>query len=84
MGVCAPYTTAWKYLKALTTEVRYLERIRSGHWIWAYDNINLKQHIHHERETKFCTCHIMDIKFTLLLDNRLSLIHDECDITTGH
>ena len=85
MGVCASYTTAWKYLKALTNEARYLEMIRSGHWIWAYDNLNLKQHIRHEREGKSCTCHLLyTIQFTLLFDNRLSLIHDECDVTVGH
>ena len=56
IGMCASYTTAWKYLKALTNEARYLETI-SGHWIWAYDNLNLKQHIRHEREGKSCTCY---------------------------
>ncbi len=85
MGVCASYTTAWKYLKALTTEARYLETIRSGHWIWAYDNLNLKQHIRHEREGK--SVHVIEHYtqlITLLFDNRLSLIHDECDVTVGH
>ena len=53
MGVCAPYKNAWKYLKSLTTEARYLEMIRSGHWMWAYDNLNLKQQIRHEREGSY-------------------------------
>ena len=72
MGVCASYTTAWKYLKSLTTEARYLEMIQSGHWIWAYDNLNLKQHIRHEREGKYCACmyfkiHVLNINYLTIL-----------------
>ena len=50
MGVCTSYNTMWKYLKQLTNEARYLEMIRSGHWLWVYDNLNLMQSIRHERE----------------------------------
>ena len=47
------YTTTWKYLKDLTVESRYLEVVRGGHWIWAYDNLNITVRIRHEREGKF-------------------------------
>ena len=52
-----PYTTAWKYFKALTNEARYLET-KNSHWIWTYDNLNLKQHIRHEREGKASLVHV--------------------------
>ena len=29
---------------------RYLEIVREGHWIWAYDNLNVNIRVHHERE----------------------------------
>ena len=63
MGVCTSYTTAWKYLRNLTTEARYLDMIRSGHWIWVYDNLNLQQHIRHEREgTVSCNTYTSSLK----------------------
>ena len=49
-GVCVSYVTAWKYLKKLTAESRYLEVVREGHWIWAYDNLNFNLRVCHERE----------------------------------
>ena len=47
-GVCVSYTTAWKYLKKLTVESRYLDIVREEHWIWAYDNLNINLKVHHE------------------------------------
>ena len=48
-GVCVSYATAWKYLRQISAEAMYLERIREGHWIWAYDNLNIYQRVRHER-----------------------------------
>ena len=48
-GVCVSHTTAWKYLRKLTDEAMYLNRIQDGHWIWAYDNLNIYQRVRHER-----------------------------------
>ena len=53
-GLCTSYSTTWKYLKQLTQESRYLEIIREGYWLWVYDNLNLHQKVHHERQGKFC------------------------------
>ena len=49
-GVCVSNQTAWKYLQLLTTEARYQEVVRSGHWLWVFDNCNMNQHVRHERE----------------------------------
>ena len=51
-GVCVSYTTAWKYLKKLTVESRYLDIVREEHWIWAYDNLNINLKVRHERVGK--------------------------------
>ena len=52
-GACVSYTTAWKYLKQLTQEARYLEVVREGHWQWVYDNLNYLLSIRHEREGRY-------------------------------
>ena len=52
-GACVSYTTAWKYLKQLTQEARYLEAVREGHWQWVYDNLNYLLSIRHEREGSY-------------------------------
>ena len=49
-GVCVSYTTAWKYLRQLTAESRYLDIVREEQWIWAYDNLNFNIRVRHERE----------------------------------
>ena len=49
-GICVSYKRAWEYLRKLTTEAEYLEVIRSGHWLWVYDNVNLHQKVRHERD----------------------------------
>lgn len=51
-GVCVSYATAWKYLRQITTESMYLELVREGHWVWAYDNLNVHQRVRHERDGK--------------------------------
>ena len=57
MGVCVSYMTAWKYLRQLTQEARYLDTVREGHWLWVYDNLNLLRSVRHEREgTTMHTC----------------------------
>ena len=60
------YQTAWKYLKHVTAEAHYQETVRSGHWQWVFDNLNLYQPVRHEREGKLsgelctgtCSVHI--------------------------
>lgn len=52
-GVCISYPTTWKYLRQITAEAMYLDRIREGHWIWAYDNLNIHQRVRHERHGTF-------------------------------
>ena len=50
MGVSVSYSGAWKYLKQLTNESMYTEAVRSGHWLWVYDNLNIHKSVRHERE----------------------------------
>lgn len=49
-GICVSYQTAWKYLQKLTDEAHYQEVVRSGHWQWVFDNLNMHQPVRHERE----------------------------------
>ena len=48
-GVCMSYSTTWNYLRQLTTQARYSDMVREGHWIWVYDNLNMHQRVRHER-----------------------------------
>lgn len=43
------YSSTWQYLQQLTTQARYTEVIRTGRWIWMYDNLNIHQRVRHER-----------------------------------
>ena len=83
IGVCTSHTMAWKYLRQLTTEARYLETIRSGHWIWVYDNLNLHQRIRHEREVHAIGC-LNDKRSFQYCTYRLSFNNDECGLPTSH
>ena len=38
------------YLRSLTAEAKHTEKIKSGRWVWIYDNLNLHMKIRHERE----------------------------------
>ena len=49
-GICLSYTTTWKYLLQLTEEAQYTEQVRSGHWLWVFDYVNLHQKVRHERQ----------------------------------
>ena len=49
-GVCSSYISAWKYLQQLTLEANYREAVKTGHWQWVYDNVNMHQRVRHERE----------------------------------
>ena len=80
-GVCVSYNTAWKYLKQLTQEARYLEVVRDGHWQWVYDNLNALQSVQHEREGSIVTTSQHNIEHQTY---RLSFTHDECDSTPRH
>ena len=44
------YTATWNYLRQLTSQARYTDIVKSGHWIWVYDNLNMHQRVRHERE----------------------------------
>ena len=48
-GVSVSYDTAWNALRHLTAEARCLEVVRSGHWLWVYDNLNIRV-VRHERK----------------------------------
>lgn len=48
-GVCVSYQRAWEYLRLLTNEAEYLRVVRTGHWQWVYDNVNVHQKVRHER-----------------------------------
>ena len=48
-GVCLSYDATWQYLHQLSCEARYLDVVKSDHWLWIYDNINFHHHVHHER-----------------------------------
>ena len=39
-------------LLQLTAEARYDHLVRSGFWVWIFDNVNLQKKIRHEREGK--------------------------------
>ena len=41
------------YLRRLTDEAQYLEIVKQGHWMWAYDNINIHMRARHERQGLF-------------------------------
>lgn len=34
----------------LVMDANYTDIIRSGRWLWAYDNLNVRQSVRHERE----------------------------------
>ena len=48
-GVSVSYDTAWNCLRQLTAETKCLEVVRTGHWIWVYDNLNIHSVVRHER-----------------------------------
>ena len=39
----------WNYLRLLTTQSQYADVVRSGHWMWVYDNLNIHYRVRHER-----------------------------------
>ena len=57
-GISLSYTVTWDYLRQLTTQARYLECVRDGHWQWVYDNVNIRQAVRHEQEGMTCLPHI--------------------------
>ena len=68
-GVCMSHTSIWAYLMKLTQDAGYAEQVQQGHWTWVYDNLNLQQHIRHEREGitfSMCTCWANDYSFNAL------------------
>lgn len=61
------YDSTWNYLRLLTTQAQYTDMVRTEHWIWVYDNLNIHQRVRHERTGKgdnksFFMC--ISIKFT--------------------
>ena len=49
-GVCMSYHNTWRYLKLLTQEANFLQRVQSGKWVCVYDNLNIHQKVRHERQ----------------------------------
>lgn len=49
-GICMLAVQTWNYLRQLSAEARYLEVIKSGRWIWVYDNLNIHKAVRHERQ----------------------------------
>ena len=77
-GICLSYTTSWKYLLQLTAEARYDHLVRSGFWVWIFDNVNLQQksdtNVKVNMCMQTCTCmymyeivHIHDIVLMIIL-----------------
>ena len=52
-GICMSYASTWNYLRLLTSQAKYTELVKSGHWIWVYDNLNIHQRVRHERAGDF-------------------------------
>lgn len=50
MDICLSHSASWNYVRKLTDEARYLQVIRSRHWLWVLDDLNIHHRIHHERE----------------------------------
>ena len=42
------YTATWDHLLALTQQAKLTSKVQSGHWIWAYDNLNVHFSTRHE------------------------------------
>ena len=55
-----------------------MKAIRTGHWLWVYDNVNLHQKVRHEREGT-CTCTY--IQFIMPLSN-ITVVNLHCMFTT--
>ena len=49
-GICMSYTATWDHLLALMREADLLAKVQTGHWIWAYDNLNIHRSYRHERQ----------------------------------
>lgn len=49
-GVCMSYSATWEHLLFLTQEANFLSKVQTGHWIWAYDNLNVHRVCRHERK----------------------------------
>ena len=44
------YDSTWNYLRKLSMEANFTDKIKTGRWLWVYDNVNLHMKVHHERE----------------------------------
>ena len=65
-GISLSYTETLDYLRQLTTQARYLECVRDGHWQWVYENVNIRQAVRHEREGMTCLPHV-EIRYLVML-----------------
>ena len=52
-GVCMSYKATWEHLLSLTQQANVLRKIQTGHWIWAYDNLNVHRITRHERQGEY-------------------------------
>ena len=50
VGVCLSYQQTWNYLKSLVQQSNFTHQVQQGSWLWVYDNLNIHQRIHHERQ----------------------------------
>ena len=44
------YTATWEHLLALADQANLKNKVKTGHWIWAYDNLNIHRSTRHERQ----------------------------------
>ena len=60
-GICMSYVQTWAYLRQLSSEARYLDVVKSGNWIWVYDNLNVHKAVRHERQGMRVDCDVNKI-----------------------
>ena len=57
-GICMSYVQTSAYLRQLSSEARYLEVVKSGKWIWVYDNLNIHKAVRHEQQSMELDCYV--------------------------
>lgn len=71
-GVCLSYDMTWQYLRKIINEMDVEAKIKSGHWVWAYDNLNIHQRVRHERMGE-CINHVyILLSIIIIMHNRPS------------
>ena len=57
--MCMSYDMTWEYLHRLIAEMNAEGKIKSGHWIWAFDNFNVHHRVKHEREGQYINTYVV-------------------------